>query len=62
MFYVHTQKKGTKAVYWNGTNMGSLSKKVYLLKRFRPSDSFHTFVSESVSYILLSRAMAIYVS
>jgi len=38
---------GTK-VYHEGTNMHPLGTKVYLLKRYRLSDSFRTFFSESV--------------
>jgi len=37
---------GTK-VYHEGTDMHPLGTKVYLLKRYRPSDSFRTFFSES---------------
>jgi len=37
---------GTK-VYHESTNMHPLGTKVYLLKRYRPSDSFRTFFSES---------------
>jgi len=36
-----------------GTNMHPLGTKVYLLKRYRPSDSFCTFFSESVDSILV---------
>jgi len=35
-------------MYHEGTNMDPLGTKVYLLKRYRPSDSFCTFFSESV--------------
>jgi len=36
--------KGTN-MYHQGTNMHPLGTKVYLLKRYRPSDSFRTFFS-----------------
>jgi len=43
---------GTK-VYHEGTNMHpSLGTKVYHLKRYRPSDSFCTFFSESVQTLV----------
>jgi len=35
-------------MYHEGTNMHPLGTKVYLMKRYRPSDSFRTFFSESV--------------
>jgi len=35
-------------MYHEGTNMHPLDTKVYLLKRYCPSDSFRTFFSESV--------------
>jgi len=37
-------------LYHEGTNMHPLGTKVYLLKRYRPSDSFRTFFLE-VSYV-----------
>jgi len=37
---------GTK-VYHEGTNVHPLGTKVYFLKRYRPSDSFRTFFSDS---------------
>jgi len=34
-------------MYHKGTNMHPLGTKVYLLKRYRPSDRFRTFFSDS---------------
>jgi len=36
-------------MYQKGTNIQPLGTKVYLLKRYSPSDSFCTFFSESVT-------------
>jgi len=37
-------------MYHKGANMQPLDTKVYLLKRYGPSDSFCTFFSESVTF------------
>jgi len=40
---------GLLPMYHQGTNMHPLGTKVYLLKRYRPSDSFRTFFSECMT-------------
>jgi len=74
LYWGGTFPKGTllylKGAYWYlhgtylysyGTNMHPLGTKVYLFERYRPSDSFRTFFSDSaVTHFLLVKRMVLH--
>jgi len=60
--FLHSQKKRYKSCHWGGTNMHPLGTKVYLLKRYHPSDSFYTFLSEIVFlYLKILRILRLFI-